>query len=179
MPTARSRASASASRFLPHTDPSRPQALLAPSCAPLAQEVTLPIGPDGSQYQSSDLVGDLRLRSSLLRLPSRTKSSPVRIWIRSHEHHTGPRPEAPHQEVAHTTVPDLITVHPGPKSGSANRGRPHTVAFQAPRAFRGRDRGRETALSLACRCDRIPRSPSRSPSLIDQPDTSRWGRTPI
>ena len=28
-------------------------------------------------------------------------------WIRSHEHHTGPRPRAPHQEAGHTTVPDL------------------------------------------------------------------------
>ena len=60
----------------------------------------------------------------------------VSIWIRSHEHHTGPRPEAPHQEAAHTTVPDLTTTHPDPKSGLPTGGRPHTRPARRSLAFR-------------------------------------------
>ena len=44
------------------------------------------------------------------------------IWIRSHEHHTGPRPRVPHQEAAHTTVPDLNATDPLFEVRLANRG---------------------------------------------------------
>ena len=44
------------------------------------------------------------------------------IWIRSHEHHTGPRPEVPHQEAEDTTVPDLSVTNPLFEVRLANQG---------------------------------------------------------
>ena len=44
------------------------------------------------------------------------------LGIRSHEHHTGPRPTGLHQEAGHTTVPDLARIsqthRKAPASGS-------------------------------------------------------------
>ena len=54
-------------------------------------------------------------------------------WIRSHEHHTGPRPRAPHQEAGHTTVPDLNA---------------HRPQFDAKLASHGASTPSESALAM-------------------------------
>ena len=49
----------------------------------------------------------------------------IPIWIRSHEHHTGPAANKRlHQEAGHTTVPDQAATDSVLKPGLPTRGRP-------------------------------------------------------